>query len=158
MQHTACFPREAPPWLLSVNLLSSAPTQRTGIRLVHKPLQKFEPKPSNDLNASAAIVDCASQTRRVSSGINARLIKETMMDSDLAQAALSTVCRFVHKECRDEVLMQLRRQRSAANQRALMARRKNEELQLEVDFLRVLNSCLLKQVRTLHLLGGGGCP
>ena len=69
------------------------------------------------------------------------------MDSDLAQAALSTVCRFVQKECRDEVLMQLRRQRGAANQRALVARRKNEELQLEVAFLRVLNTFLLNRVR-----------
>ena len=74
-----------------------------------------------------------------------------MMDSDLAQAALSTVCRNVQKECRDDVLMQLRRQKSAANQRALVARRKTEELQLEVAFLRVLNVCLLKQIRNIIL-------
>ena len=127
------------------------------MQLAHKPLQQSGQKPRNDLNASVVIVDCASQTRKVSSGINARLIKANRMDSDLAQAALSTVCRYVQKECRDDVLLQLRRQRRAANQRALVARRKNEELQLEVAFLRVLNMCLLKQVRKLHK-EVGGCP
>ena len=106
------------------------------MKLAHKPLQKSGQKPRNDLNASAAIVGYASQTKRVASGISVRLIKK-VMDSDLVQAALSTVCRYVQKECRDEVLLQLRRQRRAANQRALVARRKNEELQLEVAFLRV---------------------
>ena len=55
-----------------------------------------------------------------------------MMDSDLAQAALSTVCRYVQKECRDSVLVQVRKQRQAANQRALVARRKTEQLQLKL--------------------------
>jgi hypothetical protein len=127
------------------------------MQLAHKPLQKSGQKPRNDSNASAVIVGCASQTRKVSSGINARLIKK-VMDSDQAQAALSTVCRYVQKECRDEVLLQLRRQRRAANQRALVARRKIEELQLEVAFLRVLNMCLLNQIRKLNKEVGGGCP
>ena len=68
------------------------------------------------------------------------------MDSDQAQAALATVCRYVQKECRDSMLVQLRKQRQAANQRAMVARRKTEQLQLEVAFLRILNRCLLYQV------------
>ena len=115
--------------------------------LVRKPSLKFGQKPRNDWSASAAIVKCALQIRRVSSGINARLIKEKM-DSDRAQAALATVCRHVQKECRDGVLVQLRKQRQAANQRALVARRKNEQLQLEVAFLRMLNYFLMKQLHT----------
>ncbi len=72
------------------------------------------------------------------------------MDSDQAQAALATVCRYVQKECRDSVLVQVRKQRQAANQRALVARRENEQLQLEVAFLRILNDFLMKQVRKLN--------
>ena len=111
-----------------------------------KPSLKFGQKPRDDLSANAATVECALPIRRVSSGINARLIKEKM-DSDRAQAALATVCRHVQKECRDGVLVQLRKQRQAANQRALVARRKTEQLQLEVAFLRRLNRCLLYQIR-----------
>ena len=69
------------------------------------------------------------------------------MDDDAVQAALATVCAYVQRECRDGVLVQLRKQRQAANQRALVARRKTEQLQLEVAFLRILNRCLLYQVR-----------
>jgi hypothetical protein len=72
------------------------------------------------------------------------------MDSDQAQAALATVCRYVQKECRDGVLVQLRKQRQAANQRALVARRKAEQLQLEVAFLRMLNYFVMKQLRKLN--------
>ena len=121
--------------------------------LVRKHSLRFGQKPRSDLSASAAIVECALQIRRVSSGINARPIKEKM-DSDRAQAALATVCRHVaapeglQKECRDDVLVQLRKQRQAANQRALVARRKNEQLQLEVAFLRMLNYFLMKQLHT----------
>ena len=68
------------------------------------------------------------------------------MDDDTVQAALATVCAYVQRECRDSVLVQLRKQRQAANQRALVARRKTEQLQLEVAFLRILNRCLLYQV------------
>ncbi len=46
--------------------------------------------------------------------------------------------------------MQLRKQRQAANQRALMARRKTEQLQLEVAFLRMINDFLMKQLRKLN--------
>ncbi len=70
---------------------------------------------------------------------------------DLAQVALETVCRHLCQTCRDDALAQLRKKRRAANQRALVARRKCEELQLEVAFLRVLNMCLLKQVRKLTI-------
>ena len=73
-----------------------------------------------------------------------------MVDSDQAQAALATVCRYVQKECRDGVLVQLRKQRQAANQRALVARRKAEQLQLEVAFLRMLNYFVMKQLRKLN--------
>ncbi len=111
-----------------------------------KPSLKFGQKPRDDLSANAATVECALPIRRVSSGINARLIKEKM-DSDRAQAALATVCQYVSRECRDGVLVQLRKQRQAANQRALVARRKTEQLQLEVAFVRVLNRCLLYQIR-----------
>ncbi len=72
------------------------------------------------------------------------------MDSDQAQAALATVCRYVQKECRDGVLVQLRKQRQAANQRVLVARRKNEQLQLEVAFLRLINDFFMKQLRKLN--------
>jgi division protein CdvB (Snf7/Vps24/ESCRT-III family) len=71
------------------------------------------------------------------------------MDSDQAQAALATVCRYVQKECRDQALTQVRKQRRAANQRAMVARRRNEEMQLEVSFLRILNRCLLYQIRKI---------
>jgi len=67
------------------------------------------------------------------------------MDDDLAQVALETVCRHLCHACRDDVLTQLRRNRRAANQRAMVARRKCEQFQLEVAFLRVLNDfCLSK--------------
>ena len=68
---------------------------------------------------------------------------------DLAQVALETVCRHLCQTCRDDTLTRVRKNRRAANQRALVARRKSEELQLEVAFLRVLNDFLLKQVRKL---------
>ena len=45
--------------------------------------------------------------------------------------------------------LQLRKNRRAANQRAMVARRTCEQLQLEVAFLRELNVFLLKQVRKL---------
>ena len=116
------------------------------MQLAHKLSQKFGQKSRDDWSAHAATVECALQIRRVSSGINARLIKD-QMDSDRAQAALATVCQYVSRECRDGVLVQLRKQRQAANQRALVARRKTEQLQLEVAFVRVLNRCLLYQIR-----------
>ena len=86
------------------------------------------------------------------------------MDSDRAQAALVTVGRYVQKECRDQALTQVRKQRQATNQRALVARRKTEQLQLEVAFLRMINDFLMKQLRKLnskmelamHLLRGLG--
>ncbi len=68
---------------------------------------------------------------------------------DLAQVALQTVCRHVCQTCRDDILTQLRKNRHAANQRALVARRKGEQLQLEVAFLRIVNDYLLKHVRKL---------
>ena len=71
------------------------------------------------------------------------------MDDDLAQVALETVCRHLCQTCRDDTLTRVRKNRHAANQRALVARRKCEELQLEVAFLRMLNDLLLKQVRKL---------
>ena len=111
-----------------------------------KPSLKFGQRPRSDWSANAATVECALPIRTASNGINARLIKEKM-DSDRAQAALATVCKYVQKECRDGVLVQLRKQRQAANQRALVARRKTEQLQLEVAFLRILNRCLLYQIR-----------
>ena len=116
--------------------------------LAHKPSLKFGQRPRSDWNVSAHAVAHASPIRTVSSGICARLIKE--MDSDQAQAALATVCRYVQKECRESVLVQLRKQRQAANQWALVARRKTEQLQLEVAFLRTLNDFLMKQLRKLN--------
>jgi len=116
--------------------------------LAHKPSLKFGQRPRSDWNVSAHAVAHASPIRTVSSGICARLIKE--MDSDQAQAALATVCRYVQKECRDSMLVQLRKQRQAANQRALVARRENEQLQLEVAFLRMMNEFLMKQLRKLN--------
>ena len=105
--------------------------------LARKPSLKFGQKPRNDLSANAATVECALPIRTASNGIFARPINR--MDDDAVQAALATVCRYVQKECRDSVLVQLRRQRRGANQRALVARRKNEQLQLEVAFLRMMN-------------------
>ena len=110
---------------------------------VPKPSLKFGRKPRSDWNANAATAGCALPIKTASNGMFARLIKE--MDSDQAQAALSTVCKYVQKECRDSVLVQVRKQRHAANQRALVARRKNEQLQLEVAFLRVMNEFFMKQ-------------
>ena len=83
-----------------------------------------------------------------SNGIFARPINK--MDDDAVQAALATVCAYVQRECRDGVLVQLRKQRQAANQRALVVRRKNEQLQLEVAFLRMMNEFLMKQLRKLN--------
>ncbi len=128
--------------------------------LARKPFLKFGQKPRDDLSANAATVECALPIRTASNGISARPIKA--MDSDQAQAALATVCRYVQKECRDSMLVQLRKQRQAANQRALVARRKNEQLQLEVAFLRLINDFFMKQLRKLnsrldlamHMLGG----
>ena len=54
------------------------------------------------------------------------------MGDDAIQAALVTVCAYVQRECRDGVLVQLRKQRQAANQRTLVARRKTEQLQLKL--------------------------
>ena len=71
------------------------------------------------------------------------------MDDDLAHVALETVCRHLSQTCRDDILTRVRKNRRAANQRALVARRKCEQLQLEVAFLRMLNEYLLKQVRKL---------
>ena len=71
------------------------------------------------------------------------------MDDDAAQQALEIVCTHVCHICRDDMITRLRKQRHAANQRAMIARRKNEQLQLEVAFLRYLNSLLLKQIRKL---------
>jgi hypothetical protein len=71
------------------------------------------------------------------------------MDDDLAQVALETVSRHLCQTCRDDILTRVRKNRRAANQRALVARRKCEQLQLEVAFLRMLNDFLLKQVRKL---------
>ena len=71
------------------------------------------------------------------------------MDDDLAQVALETVCRHLCQTCRDDSVTQLRKNRRAANQCAMVARRTCEQLQLEVAFLRVLNDFLLKQVRKL---------
>jgi hypothetical protein len=97
-----------------------------------------------------------------SSGTFARPINR--MDDDRVQAALATACRYIQEECRDRVLVQLRKQRRAANQRAMVARRKNEQLQLEVSFQRILNRCLLHQIRrvssrldlAMHMLRGLG--
>ena len=110
-----------------------------------KPSLKFGQRPRSDWSANAATVECALPIRTASNGIFARPINR--MDDDAVQAALATVCAHVQRECRDGVLVQLRKQRQAANQRALVARRKTEQLQLEVAFLRILNGCLLYQVR-----------
>ena len=115
------------------------------MQLAHKPSQKSGRKPRSDLSASAAVVECASPIRTALSGIFARPINR--MDDDAVQAALATVCAYVQRECRDGVLVQLRKQRHAANQRALVARRKNKQLQLEIAFLHILNRCLLYQIR-----------
>ena len=113
--------------------------------LAHKPSPKFGQRPRSDWSANAATVVCALPIRTASNGISARPINK--MDDDTVQAALATVCAHVQRECRDGVLVQLRKQRQAANQRALVARRKTEQLQLEVAFLRILNRCLLYQIR-----------
>jgi hypothetical protein len=113
-----------------------------------KPSLKFGQKPRDDLSANAATVECALPIRTASNGIFARPINR--MDDDAVQAALATVCAHVQRECRDDVLVQLRKQRQAANQRALVARRKTEQLQLEVAFLRMINDFLMKQLRKLN--------
>ena len=130
--------------------------------LARKPSLKFGQKPRDDLSANATTVECASPIRTASNGIFARPINR--MDNDAVQAALATVCACVQRECGDGVLVQLRKQRQAANQRALVARRKNEQLQLEVAFFRMMNEFLMKQLRklnsevelALHLLRGLG--
>ena len=71
------------------------------------------------------------------------------MDDDWAQLALETVCRHLCQTCRDDVLIQLSKKTHAANQHALVVRRKGEQLQLEVSVLRMLSGCLLKHVRQL---------
>ena len=113
-----------------------------------KPSLKFGQKPRDDLSANATTVDCVLPIRTASNGIFARPINK--MDDDTVQAALATVCAHVQRECRDDVLVQLRRQRGAANQRAMVARGKTEQLQLEVAFLRMINDFLMKQLRTLN--------
>ena len=110
-----------------------------------KPSLKFGQKPRDDLSANAATVGCVLPIRTTPNGIFARPINR--MDDDAVQAALATVCAYVQRECRDDVRVQLRTQRQAANQRALVARRETEQLQLEVAFVRVLNRCLLFQIR-----------
>ena len=77
-------------------------------------------------------MECALPIRTASNGISARPINK--MDDDTVQAALATVCAYIQRECRDGVLVQLRKQRHAANQ-------------LEIAFLRILNRCLLYQIR-----------
>jgi len=72
------------------------------------------------------------------------------MDDDQTQAALATVCRYIFEECRDNVLVKLRKQRRAANQRAFVAKRKAEQLQLEVSFMRLLNRLLCFQLQTIR--------
>ena len=113
-----------------------------------KPSLKFGQKPRDDLSANATTVECVLPIRTASNGIFARPIN--MMGDDAVQAALATVCAHVQRECRDGVLVQLRKQRQAANQRALVARRKTEQLQLEVAFMRMLNNFLMKQLRKLN--------
>ena len=71
------------------------------------------------------------------------------MDDDLAQVALETVSRHLCQTCRDDILTRVRKNRRAANQRAMVARRKCEQFQLEVAFLRMLNGFLVKQIRRL---------
>ena len=82
---------------------------------------------------------CLSRIVIASSGTFARPINR--MDDDAVQAALATVCAYVQRECRDDVLVQLRRQRGAANQRAMVARRKTEQLQLKLFFCVSLMIC-----------------
>ena len=113
-----------------------------------KPSLKFGQRPRSDWSANAATVECALPIRTASNGIFARPINR--MDDDTVQAALATVCAHVQRECRDDVLVQLRKQRQAANQRARVATRNTEQLQLEVAFLRVLNRCLLYQIRQVR--------
>ena len=93
-------------------------------------------------------MECDLPVRTASNGIFARPINR--MDDDAVQAALATVCAYVQRECRDGVLVQLGKQRQAANQRAMVARRKTEQLQLEVAFLRMINDLLMKQLRELN--------
>ena len=72
------------------------------------------------------------------------------MNDDRAQAALATLCRYVQKECRDETLDRLRKQRHAATQRAHTAKRKLEAFQLQVAFLKSLNTLLMYQITKLR--------
>ena len=72
------------------------------------------------------------------------------MDDDAVQVALETVCRHLCHACRDDIVTHLRKQRRAANQRAMVARRKSEQLVLEVAFLRYVNALFMKQVRKLE--------
>ena len=148
MNKIVCFQRRAPLWPSSESLLNYVLTQRTGMQLAHKPSLKFGQKPRDDLSVNAATVECALPIRTASNGIFARPINR--MDDDAVQAALATVCAYVQRECRDDVLVQLRRQSGAANQRAMVARRKTEQLQLEVAFLRMINDFLMKQLRKLN--------
>ena len=72
------------------------------------------------------------------------------MNDDKAQAALATLCRYVQKECRDETLDRLRKQRHAATQRAHIAKRKLEAIQLEVAVVKASNTLLLYQITKLR--------
>ena len=72
------------------------------------------------------------------------------MDDDAAQVALETVCRHLCHVRRDDVLTQLRKQRCAANQRTMVARRKCEQLALEVAVLRYISALFMKQGRKLE--------
>ena len=71
------------------------------------------------------------------------------MDDDAAQIALGTVCRHLCRACRDDIVTKLRKQRHAANQRAMVARRKGEQFALEAALLRYINALLMKQIRKL---------
>ena len=147
MKKIVYFQRRAPLWPSSESLRNYVLTQRTGMPLARKPSLKFGQKPRDDWSANATTVECALPIRTASNGISARPIKA--MDNDLAQVALETVSRHLCQTCRDDILIQLRKKRRAANQRALVARRKSEQLQLEVAFLRIVNKCLLMHVRNL---------
>ena len=72
------------------------------------------------------------------------------MNDDKAQAALATLCRYVQKECQDETLDRLRKQRHAATQRAHVAKTKLEAFQLQVAFFKSLNTLLMYRITKLR--------
>ena len=69
------------------------------------------------------------------------------MDDDKCQQALVTLCKYVQIECKNLVIDRLRKQRHNANQRAHIAKMKHAIIQLEVAFLRHINTYLLRQLR-----------